>query len=147
MRSERVLFDTAVLVAAMTERRLSHGRALPWLKRSLAREIAFVVAAHSLAEIYAVLTALPGSPRISPAAAARLIRENIEGKAEVVSLGASDYAAVVRQLSELGLSGGVVYDALIARAAQKSRVDRLLTFNARDFLRVWPEGAEFLTVP
>lgn len=147
MKRERVLFDTSVLVAAMTEKHHWHGRALLWLKRSLAGEIALVVAAHSLAETYAVLTALPARPRISPTAAARLIRENIEGSAEVVSLTASDYALVVRQLSELGLSGGAIYDALIARAAQRSRADRLLTFNPGDFLRVWPGGAAFLTVP
>jgi hypothetical protein len=34
---------------------------------------------------------------------------------------------VIKQISELGLAGGVVYDALIARVAQKSKAERLLT--------------------
>jgi predicted nucleic acid-binding protein len=147
VKRERVLFDTSVLVAAMTEKHAAHGRALPWLKRALAGEIVFVVAAHSIAELYAVLTTLPGTPRISPAAAARLIRENVESNAEITSLGAADYSALARRFSELGLAGGAIYDGLIARAAQKSRADRLLTFNDRDFLRVWPEVAGILTVP
>lgn len=145
--AERVLFDTSVLVPAMTEKHRWHAPAASWLERARAREIGFVVSAHSLAETYAVLTAMPASPRILPATAARLIRENIETVADVVSLSASDYSAAVRRLAELGVGGGAVYDALIARAAQKTRVDRLLTFNARDFLRVWPEGANVITTP
>lgn len=50
-------------------------------------------------------------------------------------------------MANLGLSGGSVYDALIARSAQKSQVDRLLTLNVDDFKRVWPEGIEKITLP
>ena len=50
-------------------------------------------------------------------------------------------------MADLGLSGGMVYDALIAKAAQKSGVERLLTFNADDLTRLWPEGEAFLYVP
>jgi hypothetical protein len=50
-------------------------------------------------------------------------------------------------MANLGLSGGSVYDALIVKSPQKSRVDRLLTFDVDDFKRVWPEGAEKITLP
>jgi hypothetical protein len=45
------------------------------------------------------------------------------------------------------LSGGVIYEALIACAARKAGADGLLTLNQRDFLRVWPDGDAILIVP
>jgi predicted nucleic acid-binding protein len=77
----------------------------------------------------------------------RLILENIETAVEVVELSAADYRSVLDGVKALGLTGGVVYDALIAFAAQKAKVDRLLTFNVSDFRRVWPEGADRIIVP
>ncbi|MBI3319366.1 MAG: VapC toxin family PIN domain ribonuclease, partial [Candidatus Omnitrophica bacterium] len=82
-----------------------------------------------------------------PGAAWRLIHENVETTAKVVSLSASDCVATIKRIAELGLTGGVVYDALIAQAAQKTGVGRVLTFNPEDFKRVWPEGAALLSVP
>lgn len=73
----KILFDTSVLVAAVIEPHPMHTRALPWLKRARAGEFDFFVASHTLAELYAVLTTLPVSPRISPGTAWRLIHENI----------------------------------------------------------------------
>jgi predicted nucleic acid-binding protein len=143
----KILFDTSALVAGVVEAHPMHERALPWLKRCKDGEMEFVVVTHTLAELYAVLTTLPVTPKISPGTAARLVREDVEQPAKVISLSTSDYSVVIRRLSELGLSGGVVYDALIARAAQKAKVDRLLTANPEDFKRVWPEGASVITVP
>ena len=52
----RILFDTSVLVAAMVESHPMHSRALPWLQQVRAGEPedSFFVAAHTLAELYAV---------------------------------------------------------------------------------------------
>jgi len=50
-------------------------------------------------------------------------------------------------MADLGLSGGIIYDALIAKAAQKHSVDRVLTFNTEDFKRVWPEGENYIAIP
>ncbi len=143
----KILFDTSALVAGMVEPHPMHKRALPWLKRAWAGELFFFVATHTLAELYAVLTSLPVSPRISPGVARRLVHENVATRAKVVTLSAADYGAVIRRMADLELSGGVTYDALVARAAQKARVDRLLTLNPNDFRRVWPEGASVISAP
>ena len=143
----KVLFDTSVLVAALGQAHPNHVRALPWLSRAKAGEIEFLVSLHSVAELYAVLSALPTRPRLSPAEAWRLVRENVEASAHLVALTPEDYISTIRRISERGLAGGVVYDALLARAAEKSAVDRLLTFNEADFLRAWPEGAAVLLTP
>jgi hypothetical protein len=41
----------------------------------------------------------------------------------------------------------VIYDGLIARAAEKAGAERLLTLNEADFRRVWPESESILLVP
>jgi len=143
----KTLFDTSVLVAATVEPHPMHTRALPWLQRAKAGEIDFVVASHTLAELYAVLTTLPLKPRISPLTAWRLVHDNIETSAKIISLSPSDYKDTIKHMSELGLTGGIIYDALIVKAAQKSGVERLLTFNADDFIRLWTEGERYITIP
>ncbi|HEV2064753.1 MAG TPA: PIN domain-containing protein, partial [Thermoanaerobaculia bacterium] len=74
----KVLFDTSVLVAAMVEPHPVHERALSWLKRARVGDFEFLVASHTLAELYAVLTTLPVRPRISPEIASRLVQQNVE---------------------------------------------------------------------
>lgn len=144
---EKALFDTSVLVAGLVSQHPRHGRAFPWLKRVAAGEVAGLVATHSLAELYAVLTSLPVRPRISPGAARRLIRETVESSFQVVQLTARDYRDVLDSVAELGLAGGVVYDALAARIAEKAGVDQLLTFNPSDFRRSWPRGGHVIQEP
>lgn len=143
----KILFDTSVLVAAIVEVHPMHPQALKWLQRAKAGEFDIIVASHTLAELYAILTTLPVKPRISPGTAWRLIHDNIDNFAKVVHLTVSDYRYVLKQMADFLLTGGIIYDAIIARAAQKTGVDRLLTFNPEDFKRAWPEGNELLVVP
>jgi hypothetical protein len=93
------------------------------------------------------LTTLPLAPRIAPDTASRLIDDNIAGRAKIVSLTRADYRATLRSVAEKGLSGGSIYNALDVRAGIKVHIRRLLTFNADDFRRIWPEGDEFIVVP
>lgn len=97
--------------------------------------------------LYAVLTVLPLQEKISPKAAWKLIRENLLKDFKVVTLSKTDYRTVLQQLTQQELIGGVVYDALIAQAARKAQVDRLITLNVADFRRVWPEGKERIFSP
>jgi predicted nucleic acid-binding protein len=143
----KILFDTSVIIAGMVEPHPSHPVAFPWLKRAKSKEFDLFIASHTLAELYAVLTTLPIRPKITPGVARQLIYNNLEAIARIVSLSASDYRSVIKRMGDLELSGGIIYDALIAKAAQKSRVDRMVTFNPDDFKRVWPEGTAHITVP
>lgn len=143
----RVFFDTSVLVAAMVEAHPAHSRAAPWLRRAKTGEIEFFIAAHTLAELYAVLTRLPTAPRVSPAAAQRLVDENVASRSQIVALEVADYRALLGRLAKLELAGGAVYDGLIALAAEKAGANRLLTLNLEHFRRVWPEGASILASP
>ena len=142
-----VLLDTSVLVAAMIESHPAHARALPWLQRVQDGTETGLVAAHSLAELYAILTALPVQPHIPPAVAQQLIRHNVLHRFEVVFLSDEDYVAVIDHLSDLGIVGGATYDAVILHAAAKARADQVVTLNERDFRRIYPDLAEKVISP
>jgi predicted nucleic acid-binding protein len=141
------LFDTSVLVAALVEAHPHHAVAFPWLRRAHSGAVQGLVCAHGLAETFAVLTTLPHLPRIPPEAARQVIRESVEAKLRVVPLGAADYSQVLRRLAGAGLSAGIVYDALAARAAEKRGAERIVTLNRRDFDRVAPLFGVGVTAP
>ena len=143
----KILFDTSVIIAALVESHPMHTRAFPWLKQAKAKEFEIIVASHTIAELYAVLSTLPTKPRISPLTARKLINENIEKISKIVSLTPEEYKSVIKQISELGLTGGITYDALIAKVAQKSKVEKLLTLNTEHFSRVWPDGQKRIILP
>ncbi len=129
------------------EQHLHHERALPWLEKALARKVDFFVCTHSLAELFSTLTRLPISPKITTLQAVRLIDENIQRHAKLVYLSCKEYENVLDRMLEYDISGASIYDALIAQAAQKRKVDFLLTFNQKDFVKVWPEGIRKIKVP
>ncbi|MEP7341610.1 MAG: hypothetical protein ABI977_28015 [Acidobacteriota bacterium] len=54
---------------------------------------------------------------------------------------------LIRHLAQTGISRGAVYDGVIACAAAKAQVDHIVTFNARDFRRVYPALAASVIVP
>jgi predicted nucleic acid-binding protein len=143
----KVLFDTSVIIGALVESHPMHPRAFPWLKRAKEHHFELIIAGHTIAELYAVLSTIPTKPRISPAAAWRLIHENIEATGKIVSLTAAEYGSVIKKISERGLAGGIVYDALIAKVAEKSKVEQLLTLNSDHFKRVWPDGEKIIVSP
>ncbi len=105
------------------------------------------MAAHSLAELYAVLTTLPVYPAISPSDAWQLIQHNVIPNFDIVHLSNQDYVQVIEHLSTLGIIGGVTYDALILRAAAIAQVDLIVTLNERDFRRVYPDLADKIIAP
>lgn len=143
----RILLDTSVLVAAMIESHPAHDRALLWLHQVRNGEHNGLVAAHSVAELYSILTVLPLQPRISPAVAQQLIKHNVLDLLEVVFLSDEEYATLVEHLADLGIVGGATYDALILHAAAKAGVDRIITLNEKDFRRVYPSLADRITAP
>lgn len=143
----KILLDTSVLVAAIVEAHPKHGMALPWLQNIKNGTYEGVVSAHSLAELYAILTTLPLQPRISPGLAQQLIQQNVLAVCQVVSYSSEDYMAVVKHLAEDGLIGGIMYDALIVYTAFKIHIDWILTLNKKDFVRIYSVLIEKIISP
>ena len=142
----KVLLDTSVLVSAMLSDHVQHAHSQPWLVQANAGAFDAVVSGHSLAELYAVLTRLPRTPRITPVEALQLIQANVASRT-VVTLSAHDYVKLIEELAQHGVAGGAVYDAVIAKAAELADVDLLLTLNVGHFQRVWPSGASRVVSP
>jgi predicted nucleic acid-binding protein len=142
----KVLMDTSVLVSAMLPDHIHHADSKPWLERAKAGAFEAVVSGHSLAELYSVLTTLPRTPRISPPEALQLIQKNVTSHTLMV-LSADDYVKLIEELARLGVAGGAVYDAVIAKVADLANVDHLLTLNIGHFQRVWPNGASRVVSP
>lgn len=143
----RVLLDTSVMIAALLPGHPSHVVAAKWLSRAKAGAFEFLFSAHSLAKLYAVLTRIPVSPPISPEAAGRLIQEDIVSAAKILALSADEYVAMVDGLIDKSVTGGAVYDAVIAKVAEGAKADLLVTFNVGHFQRVWPEQAARIVSP
>ena len=143
----KILLDTSTLVAAMVEAHPAYERAFPWLQRVHAKEHLGLIAAHSLAELYSVLTTLPVSPPVSPATAQQLIEHNILSVFEIVALSGEDYQAVLAHLTNMELIGGIIYDTLILYAAIKADAEKVITLNAKDFRRIYPDFADKVMIP
>jgi predicted nucleic acid-binding protein len=142
----KVLFDTNVLVAAFVPQHPNYAICRPWFQRAKAGEFQGYVSLHSLAELYSVLTKLPLAEKITPLAAQGIILPSLEGFVKV-QLDVADYVAAIEVVTRYGLVSGAVFDAVIAQAGLKVGVDRILTFNVRDFERLGDAVRELIQVP
>lgn len=137
-------FDSTVLVAAVLEEHEHHQPSFAALSR--ATPSSNFCAAHSLAETYAVLTRYPGKQRLS-AEQALLAVEEIGNRLTIVALEARDYFAAIRDFAAQGVTGGTIYDGLIAAAALKANAEALYTWNVGHFLLLGHEVARRVRTP
>jgi toxin FitB len=114
--------DTSVAVPLLVQTHRAHHSVVRWWD---GREIA--LSGHAVAETYSVLTRLPGDLRVAPADAARLLRARFVAP---LHLKPKTTARLPEILSELGIAGGAVYDALVALAAAEHEAE-LATRDAR----------------
>jgi predicted nucleic acid-binding protein len=144
----KALLDTSVLIAALVTGHAAHERAFPWLRAARNGEVSGVIALHTVAELYAVLTRLPAiGGRPVPEEVWDLIETEVLPYFEVVELALDDYRAVIEALVRDKRFGGIIYDAVIAQAAIKSGAEQLVTLNAKDYLRTLPDFAAEVIVP
>ena len=132
-------FDTSVLIAASVQGHAHHAPAIQALDAMLLRGHTGYISAHSLAEIYAVLTRTPFTPAIYPSEAPQILEASILPHMEIVALSAAEYKDLVRQCAAEGHIGGRVYDVVHVRCARKAKCDRLYTFNVKHFRALAPD--------
>lgn len=136
--------DTSVLVAASDAADPRHTASRSLL--AAATPEAAACGAHTLAEVYAILSRLPGGKKVRPGLAG-LIVEQIANRLTVVPLSAEEYAATLRQTSRVGLAGGIVFEALLLACARKVEAERIYTWNVRHFHMVAPDLADRIVTP
>lgn len=140
----KALFDTSVLVAVFLGDHEHHEASLDAFLRFEKRQAC--CAAHSLAEVYAILTRLPGKHRVG-CEQTMLFLEEIRQHLTIVAIGEEEYYAAIQQASALGVVGGTIFDALLARCALKARADTIYTWNVKHFQQLGPEVTRRLETP
>lgn len=144
----KVFLDTSVLISAVVKQHVSHERSFSAVERIQNRQDEGVIAAHSLAEMYALLTKLPPPYRHTPEQALLSVEENVLKHFKIISLVGSEYAAVLREVAGIGVQGGTVYDALLLKSAAKAGAAGIYTLNLKHFQAIAPqEVAVKLSLP
>ncbi|HRZ52856.1 MAG TPA: PIN domain-containing protein [Candidatus Contendobacter sp.] len=135
-----VLFDTSVLVPCCIATHAHRARAWAIVAESAKSGMDRCISLHSLAETFAVLSALPINPRISADQAIFLIEKEILQNFLTVPLSVGDYRQAMSDVARAGRSGGAIYDALILQAARNVGASKLYTFNDKHFQSLLREG-------
>jgi predicted nucleic acid-binding protein len=137
-------FDTSALLPVFLE---DHAHHEPSLKLFLtANKKQSCCAAHSLAEIYAVVTRLPGKHRLSGDQAV-LFLEEVSARFSPVSLSGEEYFLAAKTAASRGIVGGTFYDALIVCCAQKAEAELIYTWNQKHFRQFGPDISRRLRTP
>lgn len=140
----KAFLDTSVLVPVALGDHENHAACLNLFVQHPRSEVC--CAAHSLAEVYAVLTKLPGKHRIAPEQA-MLFLTDIRERLTVVSLTGEEYAQALAKAAALGIIGGTVYDLLLAECALKAEARTIYTANLRHYSQCGPEVQRRLKAP
>lgn len=129
--------DTSVAVPLLVQTHRDHNAVVRWWS---GRDIALT--GHALAETYSVLTRLPGDLRLSPRDAAQLLAARFS---RPLLMAAAKAAKLPATLARLGITGGAVYDAMVALVAAEHGV-QLATRDARALATYELVGVRVLTV-
>src|SRR5437016_1260947 len=111
-------FDTSVLVAAFWAGHPNHHPSIKLLSAATRKRSACSL--HTIAELYAVMTALPVRPPIPPDQVMLFIKE-IRDRLSIIPLTETEYLETLQTASEAAITGGRLYDALLLRCAEKSK--------------------------
>jgi len=137
-------FDSNVLIAASIPDHVHHRGSMRLLSRL--QNGGGACAAHTLAEAYNTLTKYPKGYGISPADAVLMINHAARTY-RLVSLTSSETTRAIEDTAQRGLSGSLIYDALILTCARKINADLIYTSNAGHFRKIAPDLASRITEP
>jgi predicted nucleic acid-binding protein len=140
----KAFFDTSLLVPVFYGDHVHHRASLD-LFVQFDRESG-CCGAHSLAEVYATLTRMPGRHRIS-GEQAMLFVGSLRERLTIVALNGDEVARSLSESAALAIVGGAIYDALLASCALKARAEAIYTWNTRHYAQCGPEVIRRLRTP
>jgi predicted nucleic acid-binding protein len=140
----REFFDTSVLVAAFWSGHRDHSASIELLGAAGKKQSACSV--HTLAEVYATMTALPVRPVLPPEQVMLFVQE-ARDRLTLVSLDESEYFETIQQAATAGFTSGRIYDALLLRCAAKVKAQTIYTWNLKHFQAIAPERAARIRTP
>lgn len=140
----KFFFDTSVLIAAILFRHQHHRpSAAAYVKADKKNACC---AAHTLAEVYATLTRLPGGQRMA-GDQALLFVDQIRERLTIITLDEEDYCSAIASAVAQGIMGGTIYDALLAKCALKANATTIYTWDLDHFRLLGPEVARRTRTP
>src|SRR5260370_14569126 len=101
---------------------------------------------RSLAEVYAVMTALPVKPMIPPEQVLLFVEE-VRDRLTLVSLSADEYFAAIENAASRGFTGGRIYAALLLASAAKCKAHAVYTWNLSHYQSLAPGPARRIQSP
>jgi hypothetical protein len=102
--------DTSFAIAALDEAHEAHA-----ICRKVARARRPALAGHASFETFSVLTRLPGVAAVAPMTAGELLDRAFPERSWLTP---KQHDALLRRLPQLGVTGGMVYDALVGESAR-----------------------------
>ncbi len=140
----KFFFDTSVLLPCFLEDHEHHVASLnAFLKAEGGQGCC---GAHSLAELYATATRLPGKHRLS-GEQILLFLGDVRERLTIVTLTAEEYYETLKNAAASGIVGGTIYDALLGRCAMKAQAEYIYTWNVKHFQQFSPDIARRLRTP
>jgi predicted nucleic acid-binding protein len=136
----KIFVDTSVVVSAVLQKHESHERAYALLDRVQSGKDEGFISAHTLAEMYSVLTKLPHPFRHAPEQALLSIEENVVKHFKIVGLTGNDYSVLIREAALSGIQSRTIFDALLLKCAAKSGAEKVFTLNLRHFQNIAPKN-------
>ncbi len=127
--------DTNIWVSAFNPKHSKNKASKQLLKNCSKQNIEIVTSGHCLAEVYSVLTKLPKGLRLSPHMTFNLIEYDMINKCQIIDLTYQEYAETIKDAANKNLISGAIFDGLHVKAALKAGVDRIYTYNLKDFER------------
>lgn len=137
-------FDTSVLIGAFWRGHPHHETSIKLVSAANKRKSA--CAAHTLAEVYATMTALPVKDVIPPDQAFLFVQE-ARDRFAIVTLTEDEYYTTIEQAAARGFVSGRVYDALLLRCAAKVKAEVIYTWNLEHFRAISPGAADRMRTP
>lgn len=134
----KAFLDTSVLVATFYADHEHHLPSIDLFLRFGKKDAC--CGAHSLAEVYATLTGMPGKRRVSGDEALLFLGDILE-RLTLVALDPQEYFQMAEASAADGLAGGAIYDAILGHCALKAKAAVIYTWNIKDFLRLSPAMA------
>ena len=137
-------FDTSVLIASFWRGHAQHEASLKLFAAANKKKSA--CALHTLAEVYATMTALPVKHLI-PTEQSLLFIQEVRDRCTIVALDEDEYYGAIAQTAEAGFSSGRIYDALLLRSAAKVKAETIYTWNLKHFRAINPRLADRIHTP
>lgn len=139
-----IFLDTSVLVAVAQVSHEHHKASLELWNGCTRKGTA--VGAHTLAELYNAFTGMPPALRLRPRDGVVAIETFLQ-RVTPIALTPEEYVVALRRTAEPGLTGGILYDALLLECARKCDAEQIYTWNLRLFRVAAPDLAERIVSP